>query len=355
MSEILFGSDNQAGVCREIIEAIVRCDEGIAIAYGDDPYTQKVDAVYSAIFERDSYVFSVATGTAANALGLAAITPPYGETLCHEASHILTTEGGAPEFYAGGSRLHGIAGADGKIGSARLEEVLAERTSPSKHHCVCSSLSITQPTELGTLYTIAEIGELTAIARSFGVRAHMDGARFANALAAADASPAEMSWKVGIDVLSLGTTKNGTMNAEAVIVFDGDLARDLARRQKRGGLLTSKMRYVSAQLLAYVENGLWLKNARHANAIARDVTRILATVRGVRLLHPVETNQIFADIDPAVTERLETAGFRFRAWDKCQPTLHRLVASFRDSPATVERVRSALSGLSGEPAPIAVS
>lgn len=343
MTEILFGSDNQAGVSPQVMDAIRRADDGIAVAYGDDIHSGRLNAAFSEVFEHEAFVFSAATGTAANALGLAAITPPYGETICHEAAHILTTEGGAPEFYAGGSRLVGIPGGNGKIAADDLRRVLDERMRPSRHHLACSSLSLTQATEFGTLYTLAELEALSETAHARGLRVHMDGARFTNALVALGARPAAMSWRAGIDVLSLGTTKNGTMNAEAVIVFDQALARDLAYRQKRAGLLTSKMRYVSAQLHAFLADGLWLRNARHANDMARAVAALLARVPGVRLSHPVETNQIFADIDPHVTALLEGSGVRFRAWDHRHPTRHRLVMSFRDDERTIERVRAALA------------
>jgi threonine aldolase len=234
MTEILFGSDNQAGVSPQVMDAILRSDDGIAVAYGDDIHSGRLNAAFSDVFEHEAFVFSAATGTAANALGLATITPPYGETICHEAAHILTTEGGAPEFYAGGSRLVGIAGSNGKIAAHDLCLVLDERMRPSRHHFACSSLSLTQATEFGTLYTLAELEALSEAAHTRGLRVHMDGARFTNALVALGASPAAMSWRAGIDVLSLGTTKNGTMNAEAVIVFDRALGRDLAYRQKRG-------------------------------------------------------------------------------------------------------------------------
>jgi threonine aldolase len=343
MTEILFGSDNQAGVSPQVMDAILRSDDGIAVAYGDDIHSGRLNAAFSDVFEHEAFVFSAATGTAANALGLATITPPYGETICHEAAHILTTEGGAPEFYAGGSRLVGIAGSNGKIAAHDLCLVLDERMRPSRHHFACSSLSLTQATEFGTLYTLAELEALSEAAHTRGLRVHMDGARFTNALVALGASPAAMSWRAGIDVLSLGTTKNGTMNAEAVIVFDRALGRDLAYRQKRAGLLTSKMRYVSAQLLAFLDGGLWLQNARHANETAKTVADILASVPGIRLTHPVETNQIFADIEPQVTALLEKSGIRFRAWDHRHPTRHRLVMSFRDDEQKVERLRMALA------------
>jgi threonine aldolase len=343
MTEILFGSDNQAGVSPQIMEAILRSDEGIAVAYGDDVHSARLNAAFSEIFEHEAFVFSAATGTAANALGLAAITPPYGETICHEGAHILTTEGGAPEFYAGGSRLVGIAGSNGKISPDDLRSVLEERMWPSRHHYACSSLSLTQATEFGTLYTLGELQLLSETAHGKGLHVHMDGARFTNALVALDVSPAAMSWRAGIDVLSLGTTKNGTMNAEAVIVFDKALARDIAHRQKRAGLLTSKMRYVSAQLLAFLDGDLWLRNARRANSTAIAVARIFESVPGIRLTHPVQTNQIFVDIEPAVTALLETSGVRFRSWDHRQPTRHRLVMSFQNEDQKVERVRAALA------------
>jgi len=347
MTELLFGSDNQAGVSPEVLEAIIRCDRGKAVAYGADAYTEQVNAAFSQAFEREAFVFSAATGTAANALGLAAITPPYGETLCHAGAHILTTEGGAPEFYAGGSRLVGIDGDHGKITPDGLARLLAERMRPSKHHMPCASLSITQATEAGTLYSLEELAELSSVAHGHGLKVHMDGARFANALVALGATPAEMSWKVGIDVLSLGTTKNGTMNAEAVIVFDRALARDIAVRHKRAGLLTSKMRYVSAQLLAFLENDLWLRNARRANSIAAAVAKVLEATRAARLIHPVESNQIFVEIAPEVATQLAASQIAFRSWDASKPETCRLVASFEDDDGKVERVAAALKPMAG--------
>ncbi|MGH0241372.1 threonine aldolase family protein [Sinorhizobium meliloti] len=345
MTEIIFGSDNQGGVSPEILEAMARCNAGTAVAYGDDDYSRQLNVAFSEIFERDAFVFATSTGTAANALALSAITPPYGETVCHEAAHIVTTEGGAPEFYAGGSRMFGIPGHDGKIAPSDLQAVLDDRMRPSRHHYACSSLSITQSTEVGTIYSLDELSALSEIAHAHGLRVQMDGARFTNALVALEASPAEMSWRAGIDVLSFGTTKNGTMNAEVVVTFDPEMARDLGFRQKRAGLLISKMRFVSAQLLAFLQDDLWLRNARRANATAKALASVLERTPGVRLAYPVQTNQIFADIDPGVTAILEKSGFRFRAWDYRRPTWHRIMTSFEHDEASVDRVRQALASV----------
>ena len=346
MAEMLFGSDNQAGISPQVMEAILLCDKGTEAAYGDDAYSARVDSAFSEVFERKCFVFSTPTGTAANALGLSLVTPAYGETICHEASHILTTEGGAPEFYAGGSRLVGMQGTSGKLDSAELSEALDRRILPSRHHLACSSLSLSQATEAGTVYSLGEISDLSHAARGHGLRVHMDGARFANALVALDASPAAMSWRAGVDVLSMGTTKNGTMNAEAVIVFEASLARELAFRQKRAGLLASKMRYVSAQLLAFLQEDLWLHNARRANATARELADILARVPGIHLLHPVQTNQIFIEIDRTAAQRLERAGVRFQPWkSQGRPSVYRLVASFGDDATKVARVEAAVASL----------
>ena len=343
MTEVLFGSDNTAGVSPAVMQALIRCDQGRAVAYGDDAWSAKLNAAFSEVFERETFVVcAAASGTAANALGLAAITPGYGETLCHREAHILTTEGGAPEFFAGGSRLVGLPGADGKIPVDELERTLTARTRPSKHHLATASLSLTQSTEAGTVYALNELQALCTLARGYGVRVHMDGARFSNALVALDASPADVTWRAGVDVLSLGTTKNGTMNAEAVIVFDAAMMHDLLRRQKRSGLLTSKMRYVSAQLLAFLEDDLWLRNARRANATARHAASLLEGVSGIRIVHPVQTNQVFADIPPSVAKALAEAGVSFRTWDPERPTLHRLIASFQDGDAEVARLKCAL-------------
>lgn len=211
----MFGSDNGAGVSPEIVAAMAEANTGYAVGYGDDQWTQRLNAVYSDLFERECFVLSAPTGTAANALALSAITPPYGQVLCHEDAHIFTTECGAPEFYAGGSRLVPLAGEGGKLSAKSVVDYLAHHFPHNRHHMPMAAISVTQPTEVGTLYSLDELAAIAEVVHSRGMRVHMDGARFANALVAMDCTPAELSWRCGIDILTFGTTKNGTMNAEA--------------------------------------------------------------------------------------------------------------------------------------------
>ncbi len=345
MATLMFGSDNAAGASPEMLAALAAADESYAVAYGDDRWSKQVDAAYSDFFETETFVFPVGTGTAANALSLSAVTPPYGEIVCHAQSHIYTTEGGSPEFYSGGARLVTLPGADGKIAAETLEDHLRRHGAPNRHRMIPSAVSVTQATEAGTLYALDELTRLSGIARDAGLRLHMDGARFCNALVALGASPAAMTWRAGVDVLSLGTTKNGTLNAEAVVVFDPALARDIAIRHKRAGLLVSKMRYVSAQLLAFLRDGLWRENARRANEAASTLAEVLLRRGSARLRHPVETNQLFVEFDEAALQALAAAGIGFRCWPYGDGAVYRLVTSFRTTNAEIDAVDRALSVL----------
>ncbi|RUY27367.1 low specificity L-threonine aldolase [Mesorhizobium sp. M7A.F.Ca.US.001.04.2.1] len=346
---MMFGSDNAVGVSPEVMAAISAVDDGYEVAYGDDQWSLGLDAAYSDFFERESFVFPVTTGTGANALALAAITPPYGEIFCHQRSHIFTTECGAPEFFSGGARLVTGSGADGKLTLDGLNAYVETHRPNNRHHLIPSALSLTQATELGTVYTPEEIQRLAEAAHCAGMKVHMDGARLANALVKLNAPPASITWQAGVDVLSLGTTKNGTMNAEAVIVFDAALARDIALRHKRAGMLISKMRYVSAQLLQILENRLWERNARRANEAASQLAAILQGSGHALLRHPVETNQIFVELDDAVIQALDAAKIRFRRWGLDDPPCYRLVTSFRTAEREIKAVEQALVCLAVPP------
>ena len=265
----------------------------------------------------------MATGTAANALAIAAVTPPWGVVYCHGESHIQVDECGAPEFFTGGAKLMPLEGADGKITPAAVEAVLVEPGVVHSAQPAC--ISISQVTEAGTVYKVDEIAALGALAKRCGLALHMDGARFANAVAASNASPAALTWRAGVDVLSFGATKNGALAAEAIIVFDPARAADLAYRRKRGGHLFSKMRFLSAQLDAYLAGDLWLRNARHANRMAARLADGLRSVPGARLRHPVDANEIFVELPDATVEHLHATGFQFYRWDA---TAIRLVTAF---------------------------
>jgi threonine aldolase len=321
-----FRSDNESGVSPQILAAITAANRGTAPSYGEDEITKRLGRRFAEIFEREVWVFPVATGTAANALALAAVTPPWGVVFCHEASHVATDECGAPEFYAGGAKLVGLAGDEGKLVPAALEARLGGVDLP--HHAPPAAISISETTEAGTLYTPAQVSALGAVARCHGLALHMDGARFANAVAALGCAPAELTWRAGVDVLSFGATKNGALAAEAVIFFAPEKAAELALRRKRGGHLLSKMRFCSAQLEAYLAEGLWLDNAARANRMAARLAAGLARAPRARLRHPVEANEVFIELPEAVIGALAAAGFGFHRWRSAASTCLRLVTAF---------------------------
>lgn len=338
-----FASDNTAPVHPKIMAALAACNEGTAPPYGTDLWTERLNRTYSDIFEHEAFVFPVSSGTAANGLALGTVTPTHGAIFCHENAHIVTFEGGAAEFYSGGGRLVPLQGDDNKIDPGTLETVLKGYGPKDIHQMQAAALSLTQATDRGTVYTLDELAGLSAVAHGHGMKVHMDGARFANALASLGASPAEMSWKAGIDILSFGTTKNGTMMSEAVIAFDAATTSVLRFKHKRAGFLHSKMRYFSAQLLAYVEGGLWLSNARAANATARRIADGLKATPGVAFANPVQANQIFVHIPPALDEALRVAGVTLRPRPSTRGDLFRLVASYCEPEDLISRLESVLT------------
>lgn len=338
-----FASDNAAVVDPRVMAAITACNDGFVPPYGADELSSRLNRAYSDVFEREVMVFPVSSGTAANGLSLGAVTPSYGTVFCHEMAHIVGSEAGSVEFYSGGGRLVMFPGDGAKLGAAALDAKLKGFGPSFLHQMHASTVSLTQATERGTVYSLAEIGAIGEVARRGGLKMHMDGARFANALAALGVTPAEMTWKSGVDILSLGTTKNGTMMAEAVIVFDKALAEAVRFKHKRAGFLHSKMRYFAAQLHAYVESDLWLENARKANATAARLATALAATPGVELAYPVETNQIFVHLPDAVTKAFAAEGLNVRPWASSRPGLHRMVASYCDPEALVARVERALA------------
>jgi threonine aldolase len=335
-----FRSDNVTGVAPAIMAALHEANSGPAMPYGDDPWTERVTGKAALLFEREVTVFPVATGTAANALALASIVPPFGAIYCHAQAHIATDECGAPEFYTGGAKLVGLGGAHGKIAPDDLAAALAVGGAGVVHHVQPAGLSLSQLTEAGTLYGPSELRALTALARRHGLKVHMDGARFANAAARLDCAPAELTWRAGIDVLSLGATKNGALAAEAVLFFDPALAREFAFRRKRAGHLFSKMRFLSAQLEAYLTDGLWLANARHANRLADRLAEGLALLPGCELLHPVEGNEIFARFPPGLAEALVADGFLVEPWN-AEGTA-RMVTAFDTEMRDVDELLAAI-------------
>ena len=339
-----FCSDNASGAAPEILRALEAASRGTAMPYGNDDLTRRVEARLSEVFETEAAVLLVATGTAANALVLSVMTPPYGAVYCHEEAHIQVDECGAPEFYSGGAKLVPIAGADGKITAGDLERTI---TGVGFVHAVQpAAVSLTQATEAGTVYTPEETAAIAEVARRHGLGLHVDGARFANAVATLGCSPAEATWKAGVDALSFGATKNGALAAEAVVAFKPELAETLGYRRKRGGHLFSKMRFLAAQWDAYLDGDLWLDLARHANAMAARLAAGLCTLPGAALLHPVEANEIFARLPAAVIEGLLAEGFAFYRWGPEEACEVRLVTAFNTDPADVDAFLAAARRLS---------
>lgn len=293
-----------------MLDAIVKANEGFASAYGDDDYTRAVETRLSEVFEREVTAFLVPTGTAANALALAHVTPPWGSILCHADSHIATDECGAPEFFGGGLKLVGLLGEGGKIAAVTLKRALGSESGHRPHRVVASALSITQATEAGTVYSLDEIAGLCDIAHERSLVVHMDGARFANAIVHLNATPARMTWRSGIDVLSLGVTKAGALAAEAILFFDPARAAFMAERRKRAGHLISKHRFVAAQFAAILAEDRWLALARHANSMASRLSEKLATL-GLAPVWPVEANIVFVALSRALDTRLKTAGAQY--------------------------------------------
>jgi threonine aldolase len=345
-----FTSDNITGASREVLAALAAANDGTVPSYGGDPLTEALTRRAGELFERPVAILPVATGTAANALALAALARPFEAVYCHAAAHVMTDECGAPEFYTGGAKLLGLPSTDGRLKPAQIAEAVAFARGMGVHHVQPTAVTVSQASEWGTVYGLAELRRLTTAAHELGLRVHMDGARFANAVAALGCSPADATWRAGVDLLSFGASKNGALAAEAVVAFDPGLAVELALRRKRAGHLWSKMRFLSAQLLAYLDNDLWLKNARHANAMARRLAEGLAAIAGARLALPVEANELFVVLPVPLIAALRSAGFRFLDWPAppgVAGSVVRLVTSYDVTAAAVDGFIAAARRLSG--------
>lgn len=307
-----FASDNTAGVCPEALAALTAANADRVPSYGDDAHTARAKKHFAELFETDCDVFFVFNGTAANALALAALCQRHHGILCHALSHVDTDECAAPEFFTGGSKLLPISSPDAKLRPADLAPVL--HRGHGVHFPKLRALSLTQSTELGTVYTPAELRALTDWAHAHGLSVHLDGARFANAAAAlrdrAGASPADLTWRAGIDVLSFGGTKNGLLTTEAVVFFNRDLAREFDYRVKQSGQLASKMRFAAAQWSAVLAAGAWLRHAAHANRQAAQLSAGLAAL-GCPLVAPTEVNGVFVELPPSAVAALEARGWHF--------------------------------------------
>ena len=310
-----FASDNTSGVHPRIMAALAAANDGHPPSYGADALTQAAQDRLREVFEAPgAAVHFVATGTAANALALSQFAPPWGKIYCHASAHIQTSESNAPEFLTGGAKLVALPGEDGRIAPATLAQALHENGRDSVNSGVNSVLSLTNATEWGTVYSPLELAELSARAHAAGLAVHLDGSRLANAIAAQNAAPAAMTWRAGVDVLTLGATKCGCMGVEAVVTFDPDRAAGLGYRRKRAGHLLSKHRYLSAQILAWLDGGLWLDLARHANDMAARLGQGLAALEGVRLNAPVQSNGVFATLPREIFARARAAGAAFAVW-----------------------------------------
>jgi len=334
-----FTSDNCAGVCPEALEALERANaSGHEVSYGDDRWTHLVCNRLRDLFETDCDVFFVFNGTAANSLALASLCRSYHAVICHEIAHIETDECGGPEFFSNGSKLLTGAGAQGKLTPDVIEHIATRRR--DLHYPKPKAVSLTQATEVGTHYTVTELQAIAAMAKRHGLKMHMDGARFANAIAGLQVAPAEITWRAGVDVLCLGGTKNGLPFGEAVVFFDHGLAEDFEWRVKQAGQLASKMRFISAPWLGLLDGDVWLRNARHANAMAQRLYNQVCDLPGVEVLFPVQANAVFLEIGKGLQDGLRAAGWRFYtfigeggcrfmcAWDTQPDTVDRLAADF---------------------------
>ena len=345
-----FASDNVMGASAPVLDALVRANGGALASYGADALTRGVEERFCALFERPVTVFLVATGTAANALALAAAVSPWGLCLCHEEAHVIDDECGAPEFFTHGAKLLGVPGIGGKLDPELVARTLDGLPRHEKQ-MPAQAMSISQATECGLVYGLDEIGALGEVCRSRGLTLHMDGARFANALVRLGASPAEMTWRRGVDILSFGATKNGCLAAEAIVVFDPALAESLAYRRKRSGHTLSKGRLIAAQFQGYFDDDHWLANARHANGLAQRLSVGLSHLAGVRIAWPSEANEVFAILPGALDRALKEAGALYHPWSTrslpphepggAHEVLARLVTSFATTPDSVDDLLAA--------------
>ena len=353
---MLFTSDNWAGVHPAIMAALNRVNDGSVPAYGNDALTAEVQAQFSDLFERDCHVWFASTGGAANGLALSQLVPPYGAIFCHEVAHVQMDECAAPEFYTGGAKLLTLSdngpdtglGAAAKITPAALAEAMRFYTPPQTHHVKPWVLSLTQGTEAGTLYSVGEVEALGEAAKHHGLKVHMDGARFSNAIAKLGCAPADVTWRAGVDVLCFGATKNGALAAEAVVFFNKEDVADFAWRHKRSGHVWSKGRFMAAQWQAFLHDDLWLTLANHANAMATSLSEGLNEIKGCDVVYPTDINEIFVTFPDGIAEKLLAEGAQFYDWvypgDQWQGQLKRLVTSYVTRQEEVDMFLQKLRG-----------
>lgn len=336
-----FASDNYAGICPEAWQAMAMANHGYVPSYGDDHWTERACGLLREHFETDCQVFFVFNGTAANSLALASLCHSFHSVVCHDLAHIETDECGAPEFFSNGTKLLHVGGDNGKVDLGEVERAITRRS--DIHYPKPRILSLTQATEVGTVYTVAELRAACGLAARHGLRVQMDGARFANAVASLDATPAELTWKAGVDLLCLGGAKNGMALGEAVIFFNRDLAAEFDYRCKQAGQLASKMRFLAAPWIGMLESGAWLANARHANRCARLLERELAAFDGLEIMFPVQANSVFVRLPEPAAAALREAGWRFYtfigsggarfmcSWQTTEEDVHLLATAVRQA------------------------
>jgi len=334
-----FASDNYAGICPEAWDALEEANRGHCSGYGEDEWTQKASDLIREVFETDCEVFFVFNGTAANSLSLASMCQSYHSILCHETAHVESDECGAPEFFSNGTKVQLVSGANGKVTPEGIEAMVKKRT--DVHYPKPRAVSLTQATELGTVYTPDELKAIWSQCRSSGLKIHMDGARFANAVASLGVKPKEITWQAGVDILSFGGTKNGTHVGDAVVFFNRDLAHEFEYRCKQAGQLASKMRFMSAPWVGMLKDGAWLRNAAHANAMAELLHGELSTIPEVKILFPRQANAVFAEMPLPVIQSLWDKGWKFYtfigvggcrlmcAWDTQPEDVHDFVVDAR--------------------------
>ena len=334
-----FASDNNAGICPEALAAMIEANEGHEIGYGDDSWTAKAANLIRDVFETNCEVFFVFNGTSANSLSLASLCQSYHSILCHEQAHVETAECGAPEFFANGTKVLLLPGEHGKIEPKAIEHAVKRRD--DIHYPKPHVVSLTQPTELGTVYSLAELRAVTDAAKHFHLRVQMDGARFANAVVSLGVTPKELAWESGVDVLCFGGTKNGIAIGDAVVFFNTELAREFDYRCKQGGQLASKMRFLSAPWVGMLQEGAWLRHARHANAMAKRLETAIHYLTGVQIVHPVQTNGVFARLPEEAVRAMHERGWHFYTHVGTEGEA-RLMCSWDTTPEDVDAFASDL-------------
>ncbi len=340
-----FRSDNESPAAAEILAAVTAANQGHVWSYAEDNWSRQLDRAFSDLFGTEVRVLPVSTGTAANSIALSCLAPPWGSVYCHRGAHVLQDEGGAPEFFGHGLRLVGLDGKDGRLQADQLRKSVAANEGHGVHSYLPAALSLTQSTEAGTVYQASEVAALCGTAAEFAMQTHMDGARFANAVATLACSPAAVTWQAGVRMLSFGASKNGCLAAEALLLFgDGALMDHAERMRKRSGHLLSKMRFVSAQLLAYIEDGLWLRLASHANAQASRFAAAVAQHPAASLEFPVEANEVFVRWSAAGFKALEAAGAEFLLWPGHED-MARFVFSHCSTTEGTERLCDLIAGI----------